>query len=145
MLEYISDNASIDGSAGLLAIVLKIGRETIEERAKKFFTEKDNPIQLGLLHYGINEEVPAHIHLPRTRRGFEETQEVLFIRKGCVSVSIYSPNGNLIKTVTLSEGDCILLMAGGHSLRTYSQSEIIEVKLGPYTGRENDKIDFPIE
>lgn len=140
MVEYIRANPSIEGHEGLLAIVIKNN----ESRLSGFFTEPNNPLQMGLLRYVPNHEVMPHVHLPRVRVT-EQSQEVLFVRKGSLTVSIYSGNGELVKRVTLSSGDCILLVAGGHSLRTYDHTELIEIKMGPYQSRDNDKVDFPTE
>ena len=41
----------------------------------------------------------------------------------------------------LFKGDVILLAYGGHGFEMMEQSEIIEVKQGPYAG-ENDKTRF---
>lgn len=139
MVEYIRANPSIEGSDGLLAIVIKD-----KSRLDGFFTEPNNPLQLGLIRYPPNRTIAPHIHLPRMRIT-EQSQEVLFIRQGTLTVNVYAGNGELVKRVTLSSGDCILLVAGGHSLQTYSDTELIEVKMGPYTNRENDKIEFPTD
>lgn len=140
MIEYIRANPSPEGNDGLLAIVVKHD----EQRLGGFFTEPNNPLQLGLIRYPPNHEINPHVHLPRVRIT-EQSQEVLFVRKGSLTISIYSGNGELVKRVTLSSGDCILLMAGGHSLRTYDHTELIEIKMGPYESRDSDKVDFPTE
>ncbi|MCC7051508.1 MAG: hypothetical protein IT239_07015, partial [Bacteroidia bacterium] len=46
-----------------------------------------------------------------------------------------------IQSTILNAGDVILLSDGGHGFKMLEQSEIIEVKQGPYCG-EQDKVRF---
>ncbi|MCZ2140280.1 MAG: hypothetical protein LC096_02690, partial [Bacteroidia bacterium] len=46
-----------------------------------------------------------------------------------------------IKSTILHTGDVILLSDGGHGFKMLEESEIIEVKQGPYCG-EQDKVRF---
>jgi hypothetical protein len=145
MVEYIHAMATIDGGEGLLAIVLR-NKDASWSRGRqcKFYTEPNNPLQLGFIRYGPHDEVKPHAHIP-CKRTTEQTQEVLFVRYGSITVTIYDGMGNVVKSVTLTRGECILLIAGGHSLQAYDNAEIIEVKNGPYIGREQDKVEFPNE
>lgn len=143
METYIYAPDKIEGGEGLLAIVSR-NRPTYDKPSgATFLTEKDNPLQLGILRYKAHDEVKPHVHLSRSRTT-ERTQEVLFVRYGCVTVTIYTSEGEKVRTVTLTGGDCILLIAGGHSLLSYGGAEVVEVKLGPYTGRENDKTPLQV-
>ena len=46
-----------------------------------------------------------------------------------------------MESTILHAGDVILLADGGHGFKMLEQSEIIEVKQGPYCG-ERDKVRF---
>jgi hypothetical protein len=66
---------------------------------------------------------------------------VLFIKSGKVRVDFYSTEQEYITSRILYKGDVILLANGGHGFKMLEQSEIIEVKQGPYCG-EMDKVRF---
>lgn len=145
MIEYVHDTITLDGSEGLLAIIVKgdITEHIPRTDRARFLTEKDSPLQLGLLHYFKGESVAPHTHLTH-KRVTERTQEVLIVKRGSIDVRIYNSAREVIKTINLTEGDLIILLAGGHSLRCFRDAEIVEVKNGPYISREMDKVDMPM-
>jgi hypothetical protein len=67
---------------------------------------------------------------------------VLFIKKGKVRIDFYDNAQNYIDTRTLETGDIILLASGGHGFEMLEQTEMIEVKQGPYAGEDEDKTKF---
>jgi len=69
----------------------------------------------------------------------------LFIKAGKVRLDFYDDEKNYLKSIILEEGDVILLANGGHGFEMLEETEIIEVKQGPYAG-EMDKVRFePID
>jgi hypothetical protein len=143
MIEYIQAPPNIDGGEGLLAIVIHCPKDKEPRTAgAQFVTDKEQPLQLGVISYKAGQSVNAHVHYPRVRV-IERTQEVLFIRSGIVTVYIYTGCGELVRFVTLKRGDCVMFVAGGHGLYSYDNAEIIEVKTGGYIDREHDKLEFP--
>ena len=85
-----------------------------------------------LLAYHIHNSVLREVHF---------TNEVLFIKSGKVRVDFYNNNKTFIEESVLNKGDVILLASGGHGFQMLEDSEIIEVKQGPYAG-DNDKTRF---
>jgi len=69
------------------------------------------------------------------------TKEVLFIKSGKVRVDFYNDEQLYLQSRVLEQGDVILLSFGGHGFEMLEESEIIEVKQGPYAG-ETDKTRF---
>jgi mannose-6-phosphate isomerase-like protein (cupin superfamily) len=69
------------------------------------------------------------------------TQETLFIKKGKVKVTFYNEQKQFLETCTLKSGDVILLVSGGHDFEMLEDTDMIEVKQGPYAG-EDDKERF---
>ena len=72
----------------------------------------------------------------------------IFIEKGfeiCVITysdkKFYDEDKNYIESTILEAGDVILLAYGGHGFEMLEESEMIEVKQGPYVG-EMDKTRF---
>lgn len=84
--------------------------------------------------------IEPHIHNPVPRK-VVYTQEVLFIRKGKVQVDFYDDDREYLTSCILEAGDVILLAHGGHGFEMLEQTEIIEVKQGPYAG-DKDKVRF---
>jgi hypothetical protein len=84
--------------------------------------------------------IAPHVHNP-IKREVEFTKEVLFIKSGHLRVDFYTNEKSYIKSTFLWSGDVILLAFGGHGFEMIEESEIIEVKQGPYAG-EADKSRF---
>ena len=121
----------------LLAIVL---RTEFKSDGIKFFTPDDFSQQLGYMKRDDGYEIPPHVHNP-VKRSVEFTKEVLFIKSGKVRVDFYSENKKYLRSLILEKGDIILLAYGGHGFKMLNQTEMVEVKQGPYAG-ESDKTRF---
>ncbi len=121
----------------ILAIVLKT---EFESEGIKFFTPDNFSQQLGYMNRPAGYIIEPHIHNSAFRK-VEFTNEVLFIKKGKVRVDFYSPDKKYIESAILKTGDIILLASGGHGFEILEDSEIVEVKQGPYVG-EHDKTRF---
>ena len=74
-------------------------------------------------------------------RNVKYTQETLFIKKGRVKINFYDENKQYLNTRELKSGDVILLVSGGHDFTMLEDTEMIEVKQGPYAGN-GDKERF---
>lgn len=120
-----------------LAIVL---RTLFHEPGIHFFTPKDFSQQLAYMNRPKDYVIEPHVH-KLVPRNVEATQEVLFIKSGKVRVDFYDEKRDYLVSRILSAGDVILLAHGGHGFTMLEESEIIEVKQGPYAGEE-DKVRF---
>ena len=87
-----------------------------------------------------NYVIPPHVH-NAVQRDVHFTQEVLVIKSGKVRVDYYDDDRNYLESRILNEGDVVLLAYGGHGFEMLEDSEMIEVKQGPYAG-EMDKVRF---
>lgn len=135
MIERIEHNGK------LLSIII---RSDYKKDGIDFFTPGDFSQQLGYMNRPKDYEIPPHVH-NHVFREITLTQEVLFIKKGKVRVDYYDDAKNYLESRIVQTGDVILLAAGGHGFKMLEQSEIIEVKQGPYCG-EMDKVRFdPID
>ena len=107
----------------------------------QFFTPGTFSQQLGYMNRPEGYTIPPHDHNP-VQRIIEWTQEVLFIRTGKVRLDLYAPQTReYLGSHILSSGDVVLLAHGGHGFVMLEDSEIVEVKQGPYAG-EKDKTRF---
>jgi hypothetical protein len=122
----------------LLAIILPAG---FREEGIHFFTPDSFSQQLGYMKHPAGYSVAPHDHNPVTRI-IEWTQEALVIKSGRVRLDIYAPERRqYLQSRILEAGDVVLLAHGGHGLVMLEESEIVEVKQGPYAGK-TDKTRF---
>ena len=70
-------------------------------------------------------------------RNVKYTQETLFIKKGRVKINFYDESKKYFDTRELKAGDVILLVSGGHDFTMLEDTEMIEVKQGPYAGNDD--------
>ena len=121
----------------LLALIL---RANYSQEGIHFFTPNEFSQQLGYMNRPAGYVIPPHVHNPVARE-VQFTKEVLFIKSGRVRVDFYDDQQSYLESREVRQGDVILLAFGGHGFEMLEQSEIIEVKQGPYAG-EHDKTRF---
>jgi mannose-6-phosphate isomerase-like protein (cupin superfamily) len=106
----------------------------------EFFTADNFSQQLAYMNRPAGYKIAPHVH-NKIRREVFYTQEVLFVKSGKVQIDFYDDNRNYLESRILYQGDVILLANGGHGFVMLEESEIIEVKQGPYAG-DGDKTVF---
>jgi mannose-6-phosphate isomerase-like protein (cupin superfamily) len=121
----------------LLAIVVRCN---FSEPGIKFFTPNDFSQQLAFMSHPKNKRIKPHVHNP-VKREVHLTKEVLFIRKGRIRVDFYNDRKEYLESRILTDGDVILLASGGHGFEMLEDTQMFEVKQGPYAG-EDDKTRF---
>lgn len=131
MIERITD----DGIE--LALII---RHSFSSDGIEFFTPDDYSQQIGYMKREQGYVIPAHVHNPVARE-VHFTREVLIIKSGRLRVDLYSDDHKYVESAILETGDIILLASGGHGFKMLEETEMIEVKQGPYTGDE-DKTRF---
>lgn len=124
---------------GLLAVII---RSDYSKDGIEFFTPDDFSQQLAYMNRPAGYVISPHVHNKVQREVFY-TQEVLFIKKGKVKIDFYDDDRKCIDTRILETGDVILLASGGHGFEMLEETEMIEVKQGPFAG-EKDKTRFEV-
>ena len=106
-------------------------RTNYKEEGIKFFTPSEFSQQLGYMNRPKDYVIQPHLHryVPRS---INYTKEVLFIKSGKVRVDFYDDDKKYFESYILHTGDVILFAHGGHGFKMLEQTEIIEVKQGPY-------------
>ncbi len=127
----------IEHEGVLIAIII---RSDFNEPGVHFLTPNSFSQQLAYMHHPAGKVIPPHFHNP-VKRSIQYTLEVLFIKRGKLSVDFYDKKQNYLESRILNQGDVILLASGGHSFKALEELEIIEVKQGPYAG-DKDKTLF---
>lgn len=120
-----------------LAIIL---RADYKSEGIEFFTPDNFSQQLAYMNRPSGYMIQPHVHNPVERQVLY-TKEVLYIKSGQVRVDFYEEDKSYLESRVLNAGDVILLAYGAHGFYMLEDSEIIEVKQGPYVG-EADKTRF---
>lgn len=135
MIENVTHNEK------LLSVII---RNDYKSKGIEFFTPDDFSQQLAYMNREKDYVIPPHVH-NSVKRDVQLTQEVLVIKSGKVRVDYYDDERNYLESRVLFQGDVVLLANGGHGFEMIEDSEIIEVKQGPYAG-DMDKVRFePVE
>ena len=97
----------------------------------KFLTTPENDLQIALMSRDLNSPVLAHQHLV-SNRTVSSTQEFVWIRDGKARVVIYNEDHTISHELTLTTGDSILFVSGGHAINFLTPTQLLEIKQGPY-------------
>ena len=105
-----------------------------------FVTPNEFSQQLAYMCHPAGKLIVPHTHNV-VHRSVHQTQEALFVRRGRIRVDLYDRSQTYLDSRILTTGDVILLASGGHGFEFLEESDVIEVKQGPYLG-EADKTRF---
>lgn len=114
-------------------------RRTVPVDGIRFFTTEDNAFQIGIHDRKKPIKLPAHIHTCPKPLTIFEIQEVLFVIKGQIRVTMVSDTNTVIAKKLLSSGDAILLRSQAHSVEFLGNARVFEIKQGPYPGDNHAK------
>ena len=128
---------NICDDSGLVAVII---RADFQADGIVFATPNELPQQLGYMKRPSVYQIAPHVHVLK-RYDVQYSSETLFIRKGKVRIDFYTEQKEYLSSEILTSGDVVLLSRGGHGFEMLEESEIIEVKQGPYES-DNDKIRF---
>ena len=119
----------------LLAVII---RATPAPAKTVFYSPEDAPLQMGNVVHRAGAVIRPHMHEEAPRK-VELTQEVLFVERGRVRITLFTPSGSQAYQGELGAGDKILLAQGGHGFEMLEDTVFFEVKQGPYAGYESGK------
>jgi hypothetical protein len=131
MIEQITSQDSI------IAIII---RHEFTKNGIEFFTPGDFSQQLGYMKHKAGHHIQEHIHVLH-HRDINYTQETLFVKKGRIRINFFTEDKHYFCSRELKTGDVILLASGGHGFEFLEETEMIEVKQGPYCS-DKDKVRF---
>jgi cupin fold WbuC family metalloprotein len=123
-----------DGST-IIAIIV---RASLPKQGMNFVSKNEDSLQLGVNHYKAGAVIKAHYHIHQ-ERNIKDTAEMLHIDYGHCDLDLYDNNSVKIKSTTLSTGDTVIFLEGGHGLVVNADTRIVEIKQGPYNGPDKDK------
>lgn len=132
MIEEIKDGKQ------LLAVIVQ---DMPYKEEVRFVTPPSLAIQLGLNNRPQGTKIPPHAHFPVKELKGIDSAEIFFVKKGKVKISLYDSAHKKIKDAFLIPGDIIYMLCG-HAFEFLEDTQLIEVKQGPYRSREEDKYDL---
>ncbi len=119
----------------VLAIIVRKG---FDREGLSFVTEDNYGLQVGIHKQPKGFEAKPHIHIPFEELKNLEVQEMFYVEKGKIQIGLYDEQDNKVTDVTGNEGD-IMIIISGHSLQCLEDSKFIEIKQGPYRGKEEKR------
>ncbi len=122
----------------MLAWILRKDKHPL---GKEFPSNKEDSLQVGCMFLPSGEKIVPHIHKIKSRN-IIKTQEVIYLIRGVLRVDFFNENKLKISEKTLFGGDLIALLDGGHGFESLEDTQIFEVKQGPYINVEEDKEKF---
>jgi hypothetical protein len=73
-------------------------------------------------------------------RTITHTQEAVYVRKGALKAIVYDQAGRAVEEIVVREGDLLIMLRGGHGYEIIEDdTQVLEVKNGPYPGPEADR------
>ena len=126
----------VDNDGALLAMIVS---NSSFGPGVHFVTPNQLQQQVAVMKRPAGEKIPAHTHLP-VPRSVKGTQEVLIILNGAIRADIYDDNREFVQSETLTGGDVIVLVSGGHGFTIVDDCEFIEVKQGPYVPGKDKEV-----
>ncbi len=105
-----------------------------------FATPEHFPLQVGIHARPKGDAVSAHFHRPFPELKNLPVQEFFHVKSGKVRIELYDERENDAKVseIIAENGDMVILNTG-HGMIFLEDTELVELKQGPYRGREEEK------
>jgi mannose-6-phosphate isomerase-like protein (cupin superfamily) len=100
-----------------------------------FYSHPDDSQQVGHIVYKKGSKIPRHVHRV-VKRQVERTTEVLLVQTGTCKCHFHDGEGVVVITVELRTGDVLCILDGAHSFEFLQDTVMLEVKQGPYLGKD---------
>lgn len=113
---------------------MKSGREDL--------ISPNNFLQLSALKMPEGKTFKPHHHIWKASPMSCIAQESWVVISGKVKVTYYDLDLSIVDEDILLPGDVSITLEGGHNYLFLEDSVVYEYKTGPYTGIENDKVQF---
>lgn len=111
-----------------------------KKKGVSFFTDKNATQQFGYMNHKKDYIILPHRHNKRQSK-ILLTTEVIIILKGILRVDFYNNKEKYLFSKKLYANDLIMLSNGGHGFKVLKDTQMIEVKQGPYS-LLMDKVKF---
>jgi len=112
-------------------IFATIIRHDYKSTGIKFFTPEKSPQQLGYMNREKGYMIKPHRH-ECVEKTITHSFETLVVKSGKIKVAIYDENDDYFTETIITTGDVIMIGDCGHGFEMLEDSEMIEIKQGPY-------------
>ena len=119
-------------------LIALIVRNAFDKEGLTFVTDEQSPMQLGIHIQKKGFKAAPHCHTPFDLLKNVEVEEIFYIEKGRMRVDLYTREGKKVRSVECEKGD-IIVLSEGHSVECMEDTKFIEIKQGPYRGKEEKK------
>jgi len=106
------------------------------DKKVNFYTPNNFTQQVGFIEHNKDAYIKPHTHNIFLRKIYK-TAEVLIVNKGKIRVDFYLSKKKYLFSKIIKQKSIIVLIDGSHGFKFLKNSELIEVKQGPF----NSKID----
>ncbi len=128
----------VEVNGELLAIVV---RNSYNVMGINFLTPDDLTLQFGIHNRESGEQSKAHKHFVIPELSDIPILEVFHIVEGKAKVTFFDDNTKELSNVILNVGDSLINTGlRMHSVDYMEKTKMIEIKQGPYRGKEKDKM-----
>jgi hypothetical protein len=117
-----------------------IGHISEAKKGWSFCDDADSPLQWGTGVFYVGDRLAPHFHKSRARIKYHKTQEFIYVAGGTVVVDFYDNAKNLVHSETLPFGSYVYFNEGIHGIRVLEYSILIEVKNGPFSNNDKERI-----
>jgi len=94
-------------------------------------TQPEEALQVLTLKHPKGRLIVPHVHVP-CQRETTILQEILIVIRGKLRVSFFDEKGNTFAQIEIMRGEACLTLTGPHGVEFLEDSEVIEVKNGPF-------------
>jgi hypothetical protein len=128
----------LDSKGILVAKLISTSRDV--KAGLNFYSDSSDLLQVALWAHPEGQILASHKHL-KVERNTSGTTEVVFVISGSIHFDIYDDQNALLLEGTLAKGELLICHAGGHGYQILdSDTQVLEIKNGPYFGLESDKM-----
>jgi hypothetical protein len=114
-----------------------VSKKYLKEKKRIDLIDATFPLQVARVNLKKNRIRPHSNKFKINKKKKFAQNECWIVLKGVLYVSLFDIDKSKIKNLILKRGSILITVGGGHSINKSSKStEIVEIKLGPYNGKD---------
>jgi hypothetical protein len=114
-----------------------VSKKYLKEKKRIDLIDATFPLQVARVNLKKNTIRPHSNKFKINKKKKINQNECWIVLKGVLHVSLFDFDKSKIKNLILKKGSILITVGGGHSINKSSiNTEIVEIKLGPYNGKD---------
>ena len=114
-----------------------VSKKNLKEKKRIDLIDAKFPLQVARVNLKKNTIRPHSNKFKINKKKKNDQNECWIVLKGFLYVSLFDIDKSKIKNLILKKGSILITVGGGHSINKSSKdAEIVEIKLGPYNGKD---------